>query len=122
MDSEFKPEFSSYTPAELRALYEKDPNLFNELAADAIRQACIGRTPEQALKLRQAQWVIDAHLRKGKTPLERMQIMENIFYDQVYSGDGQLVRLISGWAKLLRAINVTDHVCSKKPEIRLLKK
>lgn len=121
MGTESKPEFSSYTPSELRELYGKNPDLFNELAADAIRQACIGRTPEQALKLRQLQWTIDAQLRKAKTPLGRMQIMENIFYDQVYGHDGQLVKLISNWAKVIRAINVTGRVSNRKSEIRLLK-
>jgi len=121
MDSESKPEFSSYTPSELRELYRKNPDLFNELTADAIRQACIGRTPEQTLKLQQTQWVIDAQLRKAKTPLARMHIMENIFYDQVYGQDGQLVKLISNWAKVIRAINVTGHVSNKKSAIRLLK-
>ncbi len=121
MDSESKPEFSSYTPSELRELYGKNPDLFNELAADAISQACVGRTPEQTLKLRQMQWTIDAQLRKGTTPLARMHIMENIFYDQVYGQDGQLVKLITNWAKVIRAINVTGHVSSRKPAIRLLK-
>ena len=121
MVSESKQEFTSYTPAELRELYGRDPKLFSELAADAIRQACIGKTPEQTIKLRQMQWTIDAQLRKAKTPLARMHIMENIFYDQVYGQDGQLVKLISNWAKVIRAINVTGHVSSKKSAIRLLK-
>ena len=122
MGSELKSQFRSYTPTELRELYRKDPNLFNELAADAVRQACISSTPEQTLKLRQMQWVIDSQLRKGKTPVERMHIMENIFYDQVYGGEGQLFKLMSGWNQVLGALRRIDHGSSNKPELRLLKK
>ena len=114
MSSESKPEFGSYTSTELRELYEKDPELFNELSADAIRRGCIGSTPEQTLKLRQMQWVIDSKLRKGKTPLQRMHIMENIFYEQVYGDDGQLTKLITGWNKLLGAMNITGHISRNK--------
>ncbi|GAB7025310.1 DUF3135 domain-containing protein [Geotalea toluenoxydans] len=122
MDSESKLGFSSYTPTELVELYRKNPDLFDEMAAGAIRQACIGGTPEQTLKLRQMQWTIDAKLQKGKTPLERMHIMENIFYDQVYSDKGQLYKLIAGWAEVLGAINLRWPVSRKKSHMRLLKK
>ena len=72
MNTKAKTEFSRYTPDELRELYKKNPHHFDEIAVEAISQACIGRTPELTLKRRQQQWIIDAQLRKGKTPLERM--------------------------------------------------
>lgn len=122
MDSKSKSGFTSYTPTELKELYEKEPNFFTELADDAIRQACIGRTPEQTLKLRQLQWTIDGQLRKAKTPLGRMQIMENIFYSQVFGDDGHLAKLCFAYAELFRAINGADHVPSKKPGTCSLKK
>jgi len=117
--------FTDCTPDELRELYEKEAELFDELADDAIRQACIGRTPEQTLKLRQLQWSIDGQLRRAKTPVERMRVMENIFYGQVYGDDGQLAKLASACASFVRAINGTARgtvrISGKKPEIRLLK-
>lgn len=88
----------SYTPAELRQLYETDAARFAELAEDAIREACIGKTQEQTQKLRQLQWTIDMQLRKGKTSDQKMQIMENIFYSRVYGRNGALDRLISACA------------------------
>lgn len=108
MNPKSKSEFNSYTPDELRELYEKKADLFVELADDAIKQACIGRTPEQTLRLRQMQWSIDMKLRKAKTPLERMRIMENIFYSQVYGGDGQLAKLISSCKDFITVVHGTD--------------
>jgi len=122
MNSESKKEFSDYAPDELSELYEKNPNLFDQLADDAIRQACIGRTPEQTLKRLQMQWAIDGQLRKAKTPLGRMQIMENIFYGQVYGPDGQLDQLMSRCTEFLRAVIGADQISNKKPEMQLLKK
>ena len=88
MDARPTREFSSYSPAELRELYETNPTDFHEQAADAIRQACIGKTETQTLRLRQMQWVIDGQLLKGKTPLQKLHDMERIFYDQLYGSDG----------------------------------
>lgn len=122
MDMEVKRKFNAYTPAELRELYGKNPELFDQLAADATREACIGGSPQQTLKLRRLQWMIDTRLRKGRTPLERMHIMEGIFYDQVYSEKGQLSQLMSGWEQLLGAFNATEFNSRQKPKIRLLKK
>lgn len=122
MNSESKTEFSRYTPGELSELYEKNPNHFAELAADAISQACIGRTPEQTLKHRQMQWTIDAQLRKAKTPRERMQIMENIFYGHVFGDDGELAHLMYNCMELLRATIGTDQVPAKKPALYLVKR
>jgi len=119
---ESNTKFNDYTPDELRKLYKTNPNLFDELADDVIREACIGPTPEQTLKRRQMQWTIDAQLRKGKTPLERMQIMENIFYDQVYGDDGQLAQLRFSCMNFLRAARGTDHISAKKSKIYLIKK
>jgi len=119
---ESNTKFNDYTLDELRELYETNPNRFDELADDAIKEACIGRTPEQTLKRRQIQWTIDAQLRKGKTPCERMQIMENIFYGQVYSDGGQLAQLMSSCKEFIRAVRGTDHISDKKYEIHLFKK
>ena len=114
MNTRSKPNFSSYTPTEMRELFEKDAALFTELADDAIEQACIGKTPEQTLKLRQMQWTIASQLRKGKTPLGRMQIMENIFYGQVYGSNGQLAKLTITCDKFIRAIRGTQAKSSDK--------
>lgn len=122
MNSESKKEFNDYEPDELSELYQENPDLFDELAGDAIRQACIGRTPEQTLKRRRMQWTIDGRLRKAKTPLERMQIMENIFYGQVYGQDGQLAQLMSSCTEFLRAVVGTDQISGKKSGMQLLKK
>lgn len=107
MNGRSENNFSSYSPTEMRELFEKDAALFAELADDAIEQACIGKTPEQSLKLRQMQWTIDTQLRKGKTPLARMQIMENIFYGQVYGNNGQLAKLMFTCNNFIRAIRGT---------------
>lgn len=118
---ESRPEFSQQSPDELREMYKADPERFEELAAHAIKEACAGRTPEQTLRLRQMQWNIDANLRKGKTPLQRMHIMENIFYGQVFGADGQLAKLISAWAHFFRN-NPAGPSPVKKGTLRLLKK
>jgi len=109
MNPESRNEFSSYTAQGLSELHQKDPELFAELAEDAIRQACIGRTPEQTLKRQQMQWRIDGQLRKAKTPLGRMHIMENIFYSQVYGGEGQLARLVSGCTEFIRYVSENNR-------------
>ena len=115
------PAFTAYTPSELRDLYDKDPTTFNTLAAEAIKQACVGRTSAQTLKLRQTQWLIDAQLRKAKTPLGKLHVMENIFYDRVYGENGLLGQLTSAWDDFLTAVQGADRVSRKKPELRLMK-
>lgn len=120
--NEAKTKFNNYTPEELSELYKENPDLFDELAADAIRQAYLGITPEQTLKRRQIQWTIDAKLRKGKTPLERMHIMESIFYGQVFGDGGQLDHLISSCTQFICAVRGTKYIHHKKPKIYLLKK
>jgi len=108
MNPESRMPFSFYTPEGLRELHRKDPNLFTELAEEAIRQACIGRTPEQTVKRQQMQWIIEGQLRKAKTPLGRMHIMENIFYSQVYGDEGQLARLMTGCTEFIRSVRGKD--------------
>lgn len=122
MDLEAIPEFLHRSPDELRELYRNDPGRFDEMAADAIKEACVGRTPEQTLKLRQMQWAIDANLRKGKTPLQRMHIMENIFYGRVFGADGHLAKLVAAYGDFFRAMGGITHLAGKKPTLRLLKK
>ncbi len=104
-----------YSPEELEELYKKDPDLFDEVAGDAIRQACTGRTEAQTLRLRQMQWTIDGQLRKAKTPLQRMQIMENIFYKKVYGEEGQLVKLVSACFEVLRVLDKMEVLDKKTP-------
>ena len=122
MTPESTTELSSYTSDELRELYKRNPKRFDELAADAINQACIGSTPKNALKRRQLQWTIDAQLRKAKTPLGRMQIMENIFYSRVFGDDGELAHLIDNCRELFHAACGTERAPSKKPVLSLVKK
>lgn len=114
-----KPRFASYTPDQLRKLHQDDPQSFDELASEAVKEACTASTPEKSLKLQQIQWTIDMQLRKAKTPLARMQIMENIFYSRIYGDNGHLAKLVSGWNALLRAINGTEMAVDTKPEPRL---
>jgi len=117
-----KDDFSSYTPDELRKLYEEDPAHFNELADKAKRKACMARTPEKSLKLQQMQWTIDMQLRKAKTPLGRMNIMEEIFYSKVYGAKGELEQLISSCNSLVRAITGADRQVDRKAETGRLRR
>jgi len=116
MNTNSKTEFSRYTPEQLSELYQKDPEHFEEIASEAISQACIGKTPEQTLRQRQLQWTIDAQMRKAKTPLERMHIMENIFYSQVYGADGELAQLMDSCKELIRAVAGTEPATKLVPE------
>ena len=122
MSPELRTEFSRFTPDELRELYKKNPEQFDELAADAINQACIGRTPEKTIKRRQMQWLIDAQLRKAKTPLGRMHMMENIFYSRVFGEDGELAHLTDNCIKLIRVATGTEKVPTKNSLLSLVKK
>jgi len=131
MNTKSKTEFSSYTPEELSELYKKNPDLFEEIASAALSQACIGRNPEQTIKRRQLQWTIDAQLRKAKTPLERMHIMENIFYSNVFGEEGELAQLMSSCTDLVRTLKGTDQVHTlidtaevpvRKPALYLVKR
>jgi hypothetical protein len=126
-----KTEFSSYTPEELRELYKQDPDHFEEIAEGALKAACTGRTPEQTLRRQQMQWTIDAQLRKARTPLGRLQAMENIFYSRVFGAEGELAQLMSNCTDLVRALTGTDQVRvgaeaervpKRRPVLYLLKK
>lgn len=121
MNTASPKEFIRYTPDELSELYERNPELFDELAAGAIHEFCIGKTPEQSIRLRQMQWAIDGQLRKGKTPLQRMQIMESIFYGRVFGSDGELSKLICGWKEMLHSIGGLYGISTRKPTLCLLK-
>lgn len=121
MDTELLAEFRRYSPDELSELYKKDPTHFNDLAAAAISQACIGKTQEETLRLRRVQWFIDGQLRKAKTPLQRMVMMENIFYSRVFGADGELARLMVGCRELLTAAGALQRIPARKPVLLLLK-
>ena len=122
MSPESGKKFNHYTPDELRELYKINPDFFDELADDAIEQACIGSTPAKTLKRRQIQWTIDAQLRKAKTAFGRMQIMEQIFYNKVYGIDGQLSQLMSSCTELIRSVSGADQVSGEKSGLCLVKK
>ena len=117
-----KTEFGDYTPEELCELYKSNPNLFEELADDAIRQACNGRTPQQTIKNRQLQWTMDAQLRKAKTPLGRLQAMEHIFYKQVFGQHGELARLTANCTELVGGVASAQLLPASKPALYLVKK
>jgi hypothetical protein len=111
-----------FTPDEMRELYKKNPVQFDELAASAINQACICRSAKSTLRCRQIQWTIDAQLRKARTPLGRMQIMENIFYGGVFSENGKLADLMENCIELVRSACWTEKVPTEKPVLYLAKK
>jgi len=113
-----KTEFDRYTRDEMRELYKTDPGLFDKLAAEAINEACLGETPEETLKLRQIQRMIDAQLEKAKTPLERMRIMENIFYSNVFD----LARIMETFARLICPAGETEEIPTGKPALWLVKR
>lgn len=121
MNTKLPTEFRNYSPDELSELYKSNPDRFNELAAVALNQACIGKTQQQTIRLRQTQWFIDGQLRKAKTPLQRMQIMENIFYSRVYGEDGELKQLLYSCNDLLAAVSRIARTPIRKPALCLLK-
>jgi hypothetical protein len=121
MDTASLTEFIRYTPDELSELYKCDPAHFNELAAAAICEACIGKTPEQTIRLRQLQWSIDGQLRKAKTPLQRMQIMERIFYGRVFGDEGELAKLMYCCREVLQIIGGTRGITPRRPVVYLVK-
>lgn len=120
MDTDSLAKFKRFQPDEMMELYKNDPVLFDELAAELISQACIGKTEQDSLRLRQIQWTIDGQLRKGKTPLQRMQIMENIFYSRIYGEDGELARLTQCWNDLIQNLMPLEKKPANKT-LRLLK-
>lgn len=121
--SEKKEEFNDFSPDELRKLYQENPAHFDELAEEAIRNACKTSTPEKSLKLQQMQWSIDMQLRKGKTQLGRMHIMEDIFYRRVYGANGELEKLVASCNSLVRTIGGgTDRRQPRKEQTPRLRK
>lgn len=117
-----KEEFSDFSPDELSTMYREDPDRFNELAEEAKRKACAAKNPDKSLRLQQMQWSIDMQLRKGKTPLSRMHIMEGIFYSRVYGANGQLGKLMESCKSLVRTISGTDRLPDRKEEMGKIRK
>jgi hypothetical protein len=117
-----KTDFRQYTPDELRELYRTDPGLFDKLAAEAIKKACIGGTPEETLRLQQMQWTIDALLRRAKTQLERMVIMEGIFYSHVFGSHGNLAHIVDAFLELAHTAGKIEEVPTGKPALFLVKR
>jgi hypothetical protein len=122
MIAEAKTEFRQFTPDERRELYRTNPELFDKLAAEAIKKACIGGTPEETLKLRQMQWTIDVLLQKGKNPFERMKIMEGIFYSHVFGSHGNLSHLVDALHDLAHTAVETEELPASKPALFLIKR
>jgi hypothetical protein len=114
--------FSRYTPDELRELYKEDPELFDRLAAEAIKQACIGETPEETLKLLRMQRAINTRLETAKNQHERMETMETIFYGQLLGSDGNLARLMDSCAELAHAVSAPEQAPASEPLLCLVKK
>ena len=113
-----KTELDHYTRDEMRELYKTDPELFDKLAAEAINEACLSETPEETRKLRQMQRTIDAQLQQAKTQLERTQMMEKIFYDNVFV----LTHIMETFTGLIRPAEETEEVPIRKPALWLIKR
>ena len=121
MTPESIADFIHYTSDELSELYKENPDLFDKFASDAISQVCIGKTPEETIRLRQMQWTIEGQLRKAKTSLQMMQIMENIFYSRVFGNDGELDQLRYSCVDLVSAIRGTGQAPTNKPALHIMK-
>ena len=117
--------FQELNPDELRRMYEEDPVSFRVRAKEAIKAACVGKTAQQTLRLQRMQWVIDGSLRKGRTPLQRLQIMEEIFYGRVYGDEGLLTQLKGKFAEValqLRGSEDAEKRSGKRPVPRVVPK
>jgi hypothetical protein len=115
-------EFKDYTPEERQELYRTNPELFDKLAAEAIREACNAETPEESLMLRRLQWTIDSQLRKAKSQPERLMMMENIFYSHVFGSDGNLAHMVEACLDVVQTAHGVEHGPSGKPELVLVKR
>ena len=113
-----KTELDRYTRDEMRELYKMDPELFDKLATEAINEACICETPEESRKLRQMQQTIDAQLQQAKTQLERTQLMEKIFYSNVFD----LVPIMETLSGIIRPAEESEEDPTRKPASLLAKK
>lgn len=119
---ESKTELKNFTPDEMRELYKTDPKLFDKLAAEAIKKACIADTPEGTLRLQRMQWSIDAQLMRAKTQPERMEIMENIFYGQVFGSNGNLAHMVDAFVELAHIAKEPEEMPAVKPVLHLVKR
>jgi len=106
-----KTEFDRYTRDELRELYKTDPKLFDKLAGEAIKAACISEAPEETLKLQQMQRTIDAQLQQAQTQLERTQMMEKLFYGNVFD----LAQIGESCSGLIRPAAEPDEAPTREP-------
>lgn len=101
MEGEKRP--LDYTGEDWAALYQRDKKEFEKRRREAIEAAIASASEKQQPELRATQWKIDKALRGSKTPLGRMQIMQEIFYSTVYGRDGLLKQLNSGCEQFLAA-------------------
>lgn len=104
---------------EMSALCKRDPELFESVTRIAIEQACQASTPEETLRYKRFQWSIDMHLAKGKTPLRRMQLMEELFYEKVYGGNGLLLQLSASCAEIGRLLKTGNSLPTEDTPVQL---
>lgn len=97
---ETEKRFVDLSSDEREQLFKKNPALFEELARVALEKACSSQDPERSVALRQMQWNINKELRKSKTPLGKLMIMQNIFYARVFGSDGCLLQIVANATKV----------------------
>jgi hypothetical protein len=71
-------------------LGESDLDLFEKEKEILILRYILSQPQEKRLKAKQFQWKIDATLQKSKNRLDRLMLMERLFYEGVY-GEGGFV-------------------------------
>lgn len=107
--------FVDLSSNEREQLFKKDPALFEELARAALEEVCNSQDPERTVTLRQMQWNIDKELRKSKTPLGKLMIMQNIFYARVFGSEGCLSQIIANATKVKKlALEMHDEFTALK--------
>jgi hypothetical protein len=113
-----RTELDRFTPDERRELYKSNPALFDKLAAEAIKEACISETPEETRKLRQMQQMIDSQLRKARSQPERTELMEKIFYRNMFD----LAHIVETMSGLIRPARGTEEIPARNPALLLVKR
>jgi len=69
---------------QLRALYQKDPESFERLRQEMIRQTIESFPPDQRRRAYGIQFQLDATLNHYHDPVARMNKMVEIFWEQVH--------------------------------------
>lgn len=97
-----------YTGEDWADLFKRDRKEFEARRREAIEALISGASAAELPHLRATQWKIDKALRGSKTPLGRMQIMQEIFYSRVYGPGGLLEQLHSSCTEYLAACERPD--------------